>query len=77
MHRYPKREQKNRYTARLSPIISVLLIPIRVSDALGYARNNSECYLSARISPRTSCKDTNIICNFNVEIEKSEKKFGR
>ena len=63
MHRYPKREQKNRYTARLSPIISVLLIPIRVSDALGYARNNSECNLLVRISPQTKCKD--------------KKKFGK
>ena len=69
--------RRTHYTAHLSLIIFVLVIPIRVSDALGYARNNSECYLLVRISPRTSCKDTNIICNFNVEIEKSEKKFGR
>ena len=31
--------------AHLSLIIYVLVIPIRVSDALCYARNNSECFL--------------------------------
>jgi len=45
VHRYYKRKQKNLYMAHLSLIIYVLVIPIRVSDALSYARNNSECFL--------------------------------
>jgi len=39
-------------TAHLSLIISVLVIPIWVSYAfLGYARNNSECFISPDFSP--------------------------
>ena len=57
MHRYYKREQKNLYTAHLSLIIYVLVIPIRVSDALSYARNNSECFLfSIRFDPAPSAE---------------------
>ena len=43
-------------TVHLSLIITVLVIPIRVSYAfLGYARNNSDA-MSVRISPRTAAK---------------------
>ena len=39
-----------------SHIIIVLFIPNRVSEALGLSRNNSECFVIVRISPRTDGK---------------------
>ena len=40
------------FTVHLSLIIVVLVIPISVSYAfLGYARNNSECFVSPDFSP--------------------------
>ena len=62
------------FTVHLSLITVVLVIPIWVSYAfLGYARNNSDALL-VRISPRTSCKDTNLICKWCLNSKKNCKK---
>ena len=47
----------------LSHIIYVLVIPIRVSDVLGYARNNSECLIMVGITPPTDGKSTTNVWN--------------
>ena len=50
VHCYIQQEQKQTHTVRLSHIISCLLYLFRVSDALGYTRNNSECFVFSNMS---------------------------
>ena len=63
-----------------SHIIFVLIIPNRVSEALGLTRNNSECLFMARISPRTDGKVTKKRAqnkrNLNFFFMPSRSNFG-
>ena len=61
-------------TSHLSHIISYLVIPIKVARLFGYARNNSECFLLVRISPRTIGKYTTNMIIYQTFSKKSTKE---
>ena len=80
VHCYILQEQKQTHTVRLSHIISCLLYLFRVSDALGYTRNNSECLnfpiCLATPSLHHTTRDGMSIGKVSTKHAKSQKLFA-